>query len=695
MCRQKKLNNEGLTLVELLICIMILAIVSTAVFSFMIVGSKIFNRSNLEVEMQNEAQVMKNYLNDLITDTTLWIDFATGEEAGEYGTDRCLVIYGEEVVACLGWIQNAGEIRYLEKGKDAISMDESGVYHINLEGNETSAANWPLMAQYVTEFNCSMDNLKKEHRIFSAAMGFELKHLSYDTTHTITLRNDIFYEGRTDEEYKGALGGFQAQITKITLAPGSVDKAVDRVHGTEVKFTPTVIAVGDIDTSVIYELEGNTSQGTRMEGDVLKIAKDENSPVITVICKARANEDISAIAMVNLASVSAVTIQPQRTPDYNNMYYFPNSSLELAATVEGNFATPEGGHVTWEIINDLKSSNSAILEDKETTCIISTGNKISNVIKVRATSKVDTTVFGEYEIYTADQDVGELYIAAENGNYSVLRGGSLQLNLIQKGEKIVDGVNWNITQNSLGDKVRIDSNGKVSAGLDIAFERAYSFTVEASIVGEDNTVKTVTCLVIIPKVEIILQPNHVIIAAAKGVNTYRAQANVTGIDMSNGKLDLQQSPKVNNLEVWPISNNKENVVIGLSVDWKENNPKYAKSTTVKVFMKEYPEVSSFLRVYIYGANISNNQYAPVPGDALNMIQNAGTADNLIPKTSKEAVENGKTYGYEQVSVNGVMYHYYVSRETNANPKWFVRVGTDMTKNYVYNTDKHVVTIYRQ
>lgn len=670
---QNKMNNDGLTLVELLICIMILAIVSTAVFSFMLVGVRIFNRSNLEVEMQNEAQVMKNYMNDLITDTTRWIDYVTEDEAAAYGLDSCLIIYGEETVSCMGWIQSTGEIRYLEKGKNSFTMDEGGVYHLMLEGSDLNAQNWPVMAKYVNEFDCRDDKLQKEHRIFYATMGFQLQELSYNTTHTITLRNDIFYEGRTDKEYEDVMGSFEAQITRITLAPGSVDKAIDRVHGTEVTFTPTVIAVGDIDKSVIYEVEGNTSSGTKMESNVLKIAKDENSSVLTVICRSVVNEEISAIAIVNIASVSAVSIKPKQLPYYENLYYAPNTEIGFDAVVEGNFATGEGKNVTWKLDNSEVQGNG-------TACTINTGDITEGITKtlvLRATSVADPNIFAEYEIYVSKEAVDGLYIVAEDGDYSVSRGSSLQLNLVKGGNILTDNVSWRIARSSLGDKVKIDSSGKVSAEIDIDFEQKHEIIVEASIVDENNNIQIVTSVIEIPRVEIKLEPAYVIMSVRPKGNLYRVNATVVGIDMKDGGFTYQQKPYVRKLEAWTLSRENEEAIIGLNIiyDTEKDIEGLEDYTALKVSLKGYPNVSAQLPIYVYKYNYGISEYVPVPGDNTGLVEDQDK--NGVP--DKEYV----------LTVNGKVYRYYIdSSGVVTEPKWYVQVENDATK-YVYDGEPPV------
>ena len=669
----KKMNNDGLTLVELLICIMILAIVSTAVFSFMMIGVRIFNRSNLEVEMQKEAQVMKNYMNDLITDTTRWIEYVTGEEAAPYGLDRCLMIYGEESVSCMGWIQSSGEIRYLEKDKNSFAVDESGAYHLTLESRESNAANWPLMAKYVTEFDCHDDQLQKEHRIFYATMGFQLQELTYHTTHTITLRNDIFYEGRTEKEYENVMGSFEAQITRITLAPGSVDKAIDRIHGTQVTFTSTVSAVGDIDKSVIYEVEGNTSSGTKMEGNVLKIARDETSAVLTVICRSVVNENISAIAIVNIASVSAVSIKPKQLPYYENLYYAPDTEIDFEAVVEGNFATEEGRNVTWTL-DDIA------LEGTGKACTINTGaieDGITKTMTLRAASVANPNVYAEYVVYVSKEAVEGLYIVAEEGNYSVRRGGSLQLNLVKGGNILTDGVSWRIAQSSLGERVKIDSTGKVTAQIDIAFEQKYEVIIEAGITDEDHTIHTVTSVIEIPKVEITLEPSYVIMSVKPKGNIYRVNAAVIGIDMKDGGLIYQQKPYVRKLEAWTLSREEEKAIIGLNMiyDTEKEIAGLEDYTALKISLKGYPNVYAQLPIYVYKYNYGMGEYVPVPGDNTGLVEDQDK--NGVP--DEECV----------LSVNGKVYRYYINSFAAASePKWYIQAENDAEK-YVYDGEPPV------
>ncbi len=66
----KKLGNRGLTLVELICAIAILSLVGTTVGGILIVSAQSYDNGMNEVELQQEAQMVVNQINDLIIDTT-------------------------------------------------------------------------------------------------------------------------------------------------------------------------------------------------------------------------------------------------------------------------------------------------------------------------------------------------------------------------------------------------------------------------------------------------------------------------------------------------------------------------------------------------------------------------------------------------------------------------------------------------
>lgn len=677
----KKLNNKGLSMVELLLSIMILMIVSTSLFSFMIMGGRMFNRSNEEVDMQSEAQVMKNYMNDLITDTAKGLEYATKEEAQKetYGAERCLIIYGEKVISYLTWVENSKQVHYLEKKNFSINAD--GSYNVNFGADEMNAANWPVLAQGVSKFECQMTQMKEEHRIFSAEMEFQNGKSNYKTTHTITLRNDIFYVGMENGSMAGT--GSNAHITGITLTPGFTDKS----KGSSVKFTHAVSAVGDIDKSVTYTVEGGNSANTRMEEEVLHIGGDETATMLTVICKSNVDENISSTAIVNVTNVSSIAIAPENPPNYKDLYYYPGSMIDFSAKVEGNFISSDGRAVTWEIKD---SENAAtILDSTSTTCRVKLGPKMKHDIILKAISKADPKVSREYTIRSADVDIGELYISAIGGKYKVKRDGSLQLQLLVSGQPADDqkSVTWSILDNPLGSRVSIDNNGMITASDEVPYTNTYELTVQAAVTDHaaGNKVKTVTCKVNIDPVQIIFDSQYAVVVSRDesnsnlSTNPTRVKIEVKGLNMDNKELKVQQNPYVRGLEHWMVENQGDYAILALNMTKEKPQTGYA---TLRISLKD-ADVFADLRAYFLKYNMfygGKYVYIPVPGDVLNLVADK----NGVPDTTKESTVENVTYGYTYVTVNGVIYHYYVDKyNAISNVEWYVTIGNEV-KKYVYN-----------
>lgn len=668
---------------ELLISVMILSIVSVSIFSFMIVSGRIFRRSNEEVDMQEQAQVMKNYMNDLITDTARGLDLRKKEEQGaeSYEADRCLIVYGEDKIAYMAWFAESGQVRYLEKKSFSINAD--GTYNVRFEAKEKDAHTWPLLAEGVTSFECYLEELKEEHRIFSADLGFQMGEAVYATSHTITLRNDIFY---TETQWgNGGIGGAgQAYITGITLAPGFTDSS----KGSDISFTHTVAAVGDIDTSVTYLLEGNNSSATVLEDNVLHIGEDETAPMLTVICRSNVEEEISATAIVNVTSVSSIAIYAAQSPNYKEQYYYPGSVIDFTAKLEGNFISENGGGVRWELSD---TTGEAKLEPSSHSSRVKLGTAMNHSVTIKAISLADPGVSREYTIYTADVEIGELYLLSESGEYKIRRGDELQLQLLVEGQpadKKME-VAWTIVENPFGGNLSIDGTGKLKASTGIPFDQSCRITVKAAVTDPAlGTAREVTCMVEIEKVQISFDSQYAVVVTSKGqngntaTNPSRVKVTVKGLNMENEEISIWQKSYVRGLEMMAAKKDDSHAVVTLNMTSEKPSKAFS---DLRIALKGHSGVYEDLTVYFFPYNMfygGRYVYIPVPGDELNLVK----VKNGVPETTEEVTMNGNTYGYKAVMVNEVLYRYYVDKRPDADPKWFVQIGNEL-KNYRYDTTK--------
>ena len=151
--------------------------------------------------------------------------------------------------------------------------------------------------------------------------------------------------------------------------------------------------------------------------------------------------------------------------------------------------------------------------------------------------------------------------------------------------------------------------------------------------------------------------------------------------MEKNSLRVQQNPFVRGLTQEVISSG-DNAVLTLNMT--REKPQTG-SAILRVSLKDDANVYNNLQVYFLKYNQfynGNYVYIPVPGDVLNFITDKD--NNGIPDTTSEVTIEDVKYGYAYVTVNEVVYHYYVDKN-NVIPdvEWFVRIGNGMDR-YIYN-----------
>lgn len=88
-----KSDNKGMSLVELICSIAILAIIGTSISGVLIVSANSYNRGNSETKVQQEAQLVANQINDLLIDATADVSFDGTTLSIKQGVTEYQVIY--------------------------------------------------------------------------------------------------------------------------------------------------------------------------------------------------------------------------------------------------------------------------------------------------------------------------------------------------------------------------------------------------------------------------------------------------------------------------------------------------------------------------------------------------------------------------------------------------------------------------
>lgn len=194
LMKRFRVFNKGITLVELIVTIAVMTIVGGAITSFIVVAQRSYNSGSAETDLQYEAQMVVNQLQDLVIDTARGISYQYNDEAmskSVYILDeadipaeavtstRSLYIYDREVYYKLNWDPDTEEVRFFKYDKDGNLMPD-----IEAAGE--------LLAEYVTSFSVDLRELAQNRTVtYVLTLSKDSVGKSYTTSHKIKLRNEI------------------------------------------------------------------------------------------------------------------------------------------------------------------------------------------------------------------------------------------------------------------------------------------------------------------------------------------------------------------------------------------------------------------------------------------------------------------------------------------------------------------------
>ena len=189
-------ENRGLTLVELLVAIAIASIVSTGVFSFMVVGARSFQKTSADVNVQHEAQLVLNQLQDLVVDTNVGVDYSKDEST----KDATFTLYNydsadpdkhvyEVVYQAADQKLFYNEYVPLASGEEASRIVSKG----------SVVCQQQLLGEHISDFAVDLSALEKK-RVVRIDLEVEKSNSKYKASSNITLRN-LVIAGNTIPEY--------------------------------------------------------------------------------------------------------------------------------------------------------------------------------------------------------------------------------------------------------------------------------------------------------------------------------------------------------------------------------------------------------------------------------------------------------------------------------------------------------------
>lgn len=195
--RLRKLNNKGLSLVEVLVALAIASIVATLIMSLVTSGSRFYRKQSNSIDLQNELQETSNKVADALMEATeLYVSEQSGMlviKTGDFsGTSKVKP-------KCIIWVKPHDDVNgmvYVMDTDAPLSMDD--------------AYDGYCMSKYVSDFSLKIDDsclkLDDDGNIVYDALGNKIyeqpivlnvsikvsnDNESKQDSKTITLRNRI------------------------------------------------------------------------------------------------------------------------------------------------------------------------------------------------------------------------------------------------------------------------------------------------------------------------------------------------------------------------------------------------------------------------------------------------------------------------------------------------------------------------
>ncbi|MFV0465091.1 MAG: PilW family protein [Lachnospiraceae bacterium] len=202
-------NNKGISLIELIVAVSMVAIVGGALLSFIVTSTNMYKRQNSEISLQEEAQLAVNQVENLIINATNGVRFLEVSDAGSgLVTERTLYMYNKEtggnIVTKISWMTSTKQLLY-----------STYQYTTDISGADilTPIITDELMAEYVNSFSVDLSDLESRNLI-KLSLDFLFDSRNYKTDKDIKIRNDILQVASDEEAFTS--GGDQILIPNVT-----------------------------------------------------------------------------------------------------------------------------------------------------------------------------------------------------------------------------------------------------------------------------------------------------------------------------------------------------------------------------------------------------------------------------------------------------------------------------------------------
>lgn len=530
-------NNRGLSLIEVIIAVAIISIVLTTVVAFMVTGTKLFNQSSNEVELQEQAQLAVNNIENRIIDAQLGAAFMVD------GSYHILTIMNESDKEYIFWVDDTDSN---EDNRNKIFYDTSAT---NETKGKDNLALTETLAKNVQSFEVTLKTVTGNVPKADVQLGMKDNKTGRkaDSQKTISFRNNIATNvSSQDQLYVDAGINRQVEAKDVTVSPASDYIIAPRQEGTSnsYKFTSRVSGTGHPSQMVTWSIQGAVAGVTIDEATgQISVAKGA-SGTVTVVATSVENNQASGSSVLNIVSLDSITVTTDRDPIY------AGTMVPVKATVNGVSGV--------NLPDSIKSVNFSVVGDSKGIQLYSDSGLFGlgaeargKTYTVRATSAYDSSVYGDLTFTVEDTSLTD----GGGGSAQVDRGGKVELVTNLVGENLAESelrIQWDITDDAgLGSRVGVSNTGVFTATKDINYENEYEVEVKATVsAGRLSTPVVKLIKVKIPKVSLYFEGEASAVELRKNSST-TLPLKATGLVLAASDISVATNPALSNCIIYP------------------------------------------------------------------------------------------------------------------------------------------------
>lgn len=288
-------KEKGFTLIEMIVAFAVLGVAVLGIGGLFVTSARSYAEVNAETELQYEAQLALNQMEDMLIDSTLGVNYnyvTNEDDTSSYqfvkhdgeasGTAAAKVLYvfnvdmtdaSKYLSLMLKWVA-ADECIYYKEVNAAQSAEGTVSENIPIKGN-TQADGWELLAEGVTKFAVDLSAYEETKKV-GVELALKQGTHTYETKGTITMRNNVLInENSISKIYENVERIIASTITGVEVTanpqvsvPGGRVQLRAKVLGTgypSQDIYKWVVASDQMMTQIVYD--SLSADGSHGDGD--------------------------------------------------------------------------------------------------------------------------------------------------------------------------------------------------------------------------------------------------------------------------------------------------------------------------------------------------------------------------------------------------------------------------------------------